>query len=35
MEMEAKDVITIIALMLGPTIAATLTLWCALYGWAA
>jgi hypothetical protein len=33
--MEDKDVITIIALMLGPAIVAALTLWCALCGWAA
>ena len=34
-EMEGKDVLTIIALMLGPVIVAVFTLWCALYGWAA
>jgi hypothetical protein len=33
--METKDVVTIIALMLGPMIAAAFTLWCALEGWAA
>ena len=34
-EMEGKDVLTMIALMLGPVIVAVFTLWCALYGWAA
>jgi hypothetical protein len=33
--MEATDVITIIALIFGPVIAAAFTLWCALHGWAA
>jgi hypothetical protein len=33
--MEGKDVLTIIALMLGPVIVAVFALWCALYGWAA
>jgi hypothetical protein len=32
---QDKDVFTIIALMLGPTIVAAFGLWCALYGWAA
>jgi hypothetical protein len=33
-EMQQEDVITIIALMLGPAIAIAFGLWCALYRWA-
>jgi hypothetical protein len=33
--METEDAITIIAVILGPVIAAAFALWCAVGGWAA